>query len=387
MSQSFDNLYSWVTKSEYYGYDPYDGLNSDLFKNLKNPYLGIFIIQFNKYSPINFRPIFKIQKDIDLKGRAIFCNAYTLLYEITKNNIFLDEAQKCLEFIIDKSLISKYGHHCWAAHYYPYFAVDKSRLDPTITDIISTTRTIISLVKAYLILREERLKDIAIDATRFITSNEMIIRKKDMIFFKYTPIENKKIVPNASAEALEAISNVLSIGDDDELRSIAENVALSLIKLQHDDGSWDYSIYEGGRRYVQLDFHQGYMIDGLLEFLPYASSDIRDEIKCSIELGVEFYRKMFLSNGQSFYRYPKFYPTDIHNQAQGIITFSKLHEEKHLRFAKRILLWTIENMQDPSGFFYHQNYRYFKNKIPYMRWGQAWMMLALATFMSSEENL
>jgi len=35
-------------------------------------------------------------------------------------------------------------------------------------------------------------------------------------------------------------------------------------------------------------------------------------------------------------------------------------------------------MQDNSGYFYYQKHKYFTNKISYIRWGQAWMMLALA---------
>jgi hypothetical protein len=385
--QSLNNLLYWVRENKYYGYDPYDGLNSNLFKNIRNPYLAFLLIQFNKYCPINFRPLFRIKKGIDIKGTALFTIGYTYLHDFLPYDVFLDEAKNCLEIIIKKSLISKYGHHCWASHYYPYVAVDKSILDPMIPDIIATTRAIISLIRVYSILREERIKNIALNAAKFITSINFVLRKGSMLFFKYTPLEDRKIILNASAQALEAIATILSIMKDDELRSIGENSAISLIKLQNDDGSWDYSIYENGRRYRQLDFHQGYMIDGLLAFLPFASSDIRDDIKYAIESGVKFYRKMFLPNGQSFYRYPKLYPTDIHNQAQGIITFSKLfcelNEEEHLRFAQRILLWTIENMQDPMGFFYYQNYRFFKNKIPYMRWGQAWMMLAMAIFLSS----
>ncbi len=35
-------------------------------------------------------------------------------------------------------------------------------------------------------------------------------------------------------------------------------------------------------------------------------------------------------------------------------------------------------MQDPSGFFYYRKYPWFTNKIPFIRWGQAWMLLALS---------
>ncbi len=34
-------------------------------------------------------------------------------------------------------------------------------------------------------------------------------------------------------------------------------------------------------------------------------------------------------------------------------------------------------MWDDKGYFYYRKYRLFINKIPYMRWGQSTMLLAL----------
>ena len=42
-----------------------------------------------------------------------------------------------------------------------------------------------------------------------------------------------------------------------------------------------------------------------------------------IKLGLEFYKKyQFNDDGVSIWRLPKKWPVDIHNQSQGIITFS-----------------------------------------------------------------
>jgi hypothetical protein len=44
-------------------------------------------------------------------------------------------------------------------------------------------------------------------------------------------------------------------------------------------------------------------------------------------------------------------------------------------------------MQDKEGYFYYQIYPLIINKIPYMRWGQAWMLLALSTLDYYSHNL
>jgi len=41
----------------------------------------------------------------------------------------------------------------------------------------------------------------------------------------------------------------------------------------------------------------------------------------------------------------------------------------------------IENMQGPDGAFYFQKNKYFTNKIPYMRWSQAWAFHALTEYL------
>lgn len=57
-------------------------------------------------------------------------------------------------------------------------------------------------------------------------------------------------------------------------------------------------------------------------------------------------------------------------------------DDRYLRFAVTIADWTINNMQDEEGFFYYRKNKFYINKIPYMRWSQAWMMLALSNLLT-----
>ena len=74
--------------------------------------------------------------------------------------------------------------------------------------------------------------------------------------------------------------------------------------------------------------------------------------------------KQFLEDGRCHFRYPKLYPIDIHDQAQGIIIFSKLRNfnENYPNFAQKIANWTISNMKDEQGYFYYQKYDWFQIK-------------------------
>lgn len=382
-------LFEWVKKNGYIGWDPYDGINSEIlrrcFKGI--PYLEIFSTQLNVYSIVNLRPILRIEKGRDVKGAALFIQAYSKLYNLTGKEIYKKELEDCTSFLKENSLKDIYNFDCWSSHYFPYISADKIRHLNDIPDIIGTGQAINAFVKSYKVLDNKILKDISVSGSLFII-NQLLEKRQDNYYFKYYSLKDyNTVVFNASAQGLECLSNVLSIKKDKEINEICEKIVRFLIENQKEDGSWIFSINEYGKKRIQLDFHQGYIIDGLLSFLPYANN--KKLLKECIEKGANYYKNnLFLKNGQSYYRYPIKFPIDIHNQSQGIITFSKLAliNPEYLEFAKNITEWTINNMQDPSGYFYHQKWPIFTNKIPYIRWSQAWMMLALTTYLEAKNK-
>ena len=117
--------------------------------------------------------------------------------------------------------------------------------------------------------------------------------------------------------------------------------------------------------------------------MPFARTDIPE----TVSKGLSYYRSIqFLDTGRALWRIPDKWPVDIHNQSQGIITFSILEKygTDYLSFACKIADWTIKNMQSDKGYFYYRKNPLYINKIPFMRWSQAWMMLALAELIPHE---
>ena len=382
ISKSIVKLFNWVVNNQYLGWDIYDGLNSPLLRDIKSHYLRVLVLQANKYCPINMRPFLKIEKGLDLKGMTLFAQAYASLYSTTGDERYLTEMQTAVEFIKEKSLKGIYGYDCWASHYYPYTGIDRSTLSLETPDIIGTSQAILALVESYKVTKNIVDKEIALSAIEYLV-NELFIDDAEIPFFKYTGSSGdpKLITLNASAQAIEAISAFQKLEYRSDLQSVCEKASRTLLHTQRDDGSWVYSIHRNGStKRVQLDFHQGYIIDGLLAYLPYSND--QDSIRNCIARASDYYQNvLFRPDGRGYYRHPLPYPIDIHNQAQGIITFSKLGrlDRNYLDVANKIALWTVKNMQDHSGYFYYQKWPLITNKIPHMRWGQAWMMLALAT--------
>lgn len=379
IKNSINSLYFWVKKEKYKGWDPYDWLLSPVSSKLPK-FLNFVLMQLNVYSPINFRPLFDIKKGRSNKALALFSQAYLNLgFESPE---FKEEAKRLLS-ILEKNKIKTNNGYSWASYYFKFFG-PRHMLDPNIPDIVGTTEAIKAFSMAYKLFGEERYAQIA-SASLNSLLNEYVSIFDEYTYFKYTPNEKGKIVFNVSALALNAISYYSkNISINENAISIGNEVLEFLLRFQRKDGAWPYAYYvPPGRFYYQIDYHQGFIIDGLVEFLPYTYDEKREKVEQAIAKGIKFYmEKQFTQKGISYYRYPIKYPIDIHNQAQGIITFSRLHDkfedQKYLEFAEKIALWTIKNMQDPKGYFYAHKWPGFVNKIPYMRWAQAWMMMALS---------
>jgi hypothetical protein len=378
LEESFRLLFQWVREERYYGWDPYDGLNCRFAERIPAKLLKILFTQFNRASPVNARKLMNIEKGIDMKGLFLFMQAYAKMYDLTNDVLYKKEIFTLLPLMEQSSLRNKFGFDCWASHYFPYIATDGSKLGIESPDIIGTSQAIIALVDLFRQFRITKCRDMAISASNFMIRN-LLGSCNSQKFFNYSLLENEKIVINASAQGLEALSACLQIEENHELKDIGLSITNFLKEHQSEDGSWIYSMYKGGKIRRQLDFHQGFILDGLLAFVPYSHNSER--IFSIIKKGTDFYcNTMFSSNGISYYRYPNRYPIDIHNQAQGIITFAKLSSwnPKYLNRSLLIAEWTIKHMQDTSGYFYYQKWPIVTNQIPYMRWGQAWMTLALS---------
>src|SRR5512145_1787722 len=71
-------LFNYCRSNDWAGHDPYDALNSELFKRL--PFLDFWLprlalTQILKRSPVNFRPLLMIPKTQNPKALALFLMA------------------------------------------------------------------------------------------------------------------------------------------------------------------------------------------------------------------------------------------------------------------------------------------------------------------------
>ena len=161
---------------------------------------------------------------------------------------------------------------------------------------------------------------------------------------------------------------------NEECREIALRALRYSLNHQHEDGSWFYAEKESAH---WIDsFHTSFNLQALKYFLEEGHGE---EHRQAFEMGSKFYAEnFFLADGTPKYYHDRTYPIDIHSPAQALVFFSALGEAQR-GLTARILQWALTNMRSKKGFFYFQKHKCWTNKIPYMRWSQAWMFHALTT--------
>lgn len=376
---SYNSVNNYIAQNDFKGWDPYDGLTTKcgcFKKYYHNRLLFFYLI---KFSPLNLRQIFKISK------RA-FTQPYMILGLSYLAMELYDEAENMLGKVLKDSKYNELGYHCWDGLDMPIQMLGSYK-KKGVPNVIST-----ELAGRFII--EYQLKHKKNDHTEILTSikryfcEKMLVTYNKHWHFRYynsTPAEN--FVFNANANVCALLADLDAYSNNIYNKDLVYDVIYSIIDFQKSDGRWNYAVnLKTNKQKLQVDFHQGFILDSILRVIKAYGSD--EKLEKAYSKGLDFYfNKQFLPNGQSIYRYPKKWPVNIHNQVQGIQTFTRAtlagYGEKYLQFAKIIANWTIDNMQDMDGHFYYMKYPLFTNKIPYIRWSDASMAYALSVLLNA----
>jgi hypothetical protein len=307
---------------------------------------------------------------------GLLLHAYTLLWQKDPRN----ELRATMDFLFKWLCENKsegYNRYCWGYNF--KWANPDKVLKSYHPSIVVTSFVAKGIYAYYLATGNEEAKEVLRSCCDFILHDLPITDTEHGICFSYTDVK-KDCCYNASVLGAEILAKAYSITREEELKTKSLQAVDFILFHQQPDGHWNYSIdMINGKERTQIDFHQGYIIQSLFEIKNVLSLD-DFRIENAIRKGLAFYfKEQFLKNGRSLWRIPKEYPVDIHNQSQGIITFAmcKDYSEEYFNFAGTIASYTISNMQHKNGYFYYQMFKTHTHQIPYIRWSQAWIMLAL----------
>ena len=379
-------LFDYCQKNDWAGYDPYDALNSQIFNVL--PFLNsriprLALTQALKRNPVNIRLLLLVPKTINPKAIALFLMAFVKLAKLG-----LLAQEDLIATMIDKLIAQRSqesSYWCWG---YSFPWQTRTIIVPKgAPNLVCTVFVANALLDVYELNRENDYLNMATSAAEYIL-NELYWTKDDgSSCFAYPLPSLRTPVHNANFLGAALLCRVFKLTGEKKFLEAALRVTRYSVSKQNSDGSWDYG-ESTTQRWVD-NFHTGYNLCALRLIAQYAETP---EFASPIHLGFEFYRDHFFrGDGAPKYFHNRTFPIDIHSVAQSIITLLNFKDldGNNLSLVYTIFSWTLKHMRDDQGYFYYQKLAFGTNKISYMRWSQAWMLLALSSLLNEldEEQL
>lgn len=375
----FVQLTKYCENENFKGYDPFDGLNSNIFIQFKflkeSRYFKLVWLQLLKRFPYNLRPLLGIKKEYNPKGLGLFLSGYCNLYRIETNNNYLNKIQFLIKEI-KKCQSVGYSGSCWG---YNFDWQARAFFQPKGTpSIVVTSFIACALLDAYEITHDEELLKISRSACDFVLKDLNRTYDDNGDFsFSYCPLDKTQVF-NASLLGARLLVRTYYYTNESILIEESCKAVAYACKHQKADGAWTYSPLPF---HSWIDnFHTGYNLECIYT---YQSISGDNSFQKYLDKGLEYYINTFFepSGIPKYYNNSK-YPIDMHTTAQLIITLSKMNLLfQNRELVEKVLSWSYEHMYDEkNGYFYYYKEKYFTNKIPYMRWIQAWMFLGLSHF-------
>lgn len=366
-------LRSYIEAEGFKGYDPYDALTSPILKtfSFNQKYLRIAFIQTLKKFPFNLRPLLGIKKGYNPKGLGLFLWGYAKLYQLERKPEYLERIKDLLGRL-DRLNSEGFSGNCWGYNFdWQSMAFYVPKYTPT---IVNSSFIGHALIDTYRYTGNERALKMALSIKGFILNDLYKTEENGAICFSYTPFD-RLTVHNANLLGASLLIRLYKYAGDENLKDIALQSLAYSVKHQREDGSWYYAETET-QKWID-SFHTGFNLQSILYFL---ETGFAEEYRISLEKGVHFYsRNFFLEDGTPKYYHDRIYPIDIHSASQALVFFSRMGD--HYRpLSNKIAEWMINHLQDKEGYFYYQRHQYYTNKIPYIRWAQAWAFHALTEY-------
>jgi hypothetical protein len=375
LPQAIETLRTWIETRQFAGYEPFDLLNSRFLSGTwaRKALPAILLIQAGKrFAGLGLRQALKIPASRNPKALGLCLSAYCDLaqagYDVSAEAAWLKN-----ELIRLRS--PQEAEYCWG-YDWDYLSLRGPRLPAFSPNCIATYFCATALLDMSEVFGDEEAKEIGESAARFMASRlNRSFESNDAICFSYTP-HDQTLIYNSSALVGVFLSRAGRLQGNETYLSLARKAMVFLARGQLATGGWYYGQL---RRQRWIDgFHTSYNVCALLDYQRITGDSSFEE---ALLRGHHFYQTNFFAHeGAPKYFHNRIFPIDIHACSQAILHFSAFSsiDPQALERASETFRWTTKNMAAPDGSFYYQRHRLWTNRTAYMRWGQAWMLHALA---------
>ncbi len=375
---AIDRLSAALEAEAFAGWDPYDALSSPVLRAVaRTPFLRRAAIQSLKRLPVNVRPLLGIPRRRHTKGLALLVSAYTLLAQREDGGRFRPHALELGRRLADRAVPAGHGMG-WGYDFDVQTRWGFYRHGEP--NAIVTAFTAHALLDLAALEGDEAHAALAHETLDFALSELLVERGGDSFFAYYagstTVVHNANLLLSSLfARSATAASSGFAA---------AEAAMRYSLERQHEDGSWPYG---EGRGLGWVDgFHTAYVLDALAHW-HRATGDA--DVEAALLRGLQFARtRLVASDGAPLATPEARYPIDIHAASSLIRTLSTLgrFDPAAPGVATRVLEWTLRSMRREDGRFAFQLHRTYRNSVPYIRWSDAHMMLALACYVTRDDG-
>jgi hypothetical protein len=371
---SIRRLSDWLQTNDYRGYDTFDGLSSPLLRpfTVNNNFLRIALQQGVRRFPINLRPLLGISKSHSTKGMGFLARGFMRLDDATGDTAWRDKAEFALQWLMENQSAG-YSGACWGNHF--DYQSRSSYVPKGLPSVVWTSLIGHAFLDAHDHFKNESFLRVAVSSCEHILGDLNIFAEGESACIGYFPTQKLK-VHNANTLGASLLARTYSYTGNESYRALAQKAIQYTAGHQRSDSSWYYG--EAANLHWVDNFHTAYVLDC---FKHYSDSTGDKRFDENLTTGYEYWKKtFFLADGTPRYYDYKTLPIDIQCCSQAIDTLVFFHDRdpKSLALALKIATWTIEHMQDRTGYFYYRRYsNWLVNRTPTLHWGQATMLCAL----------
>ena len=360
-------------------------MTSPILKGIQSKWSLIAVTQILRYSPVNLRTLLKIKRGHNPKALGLFVRAIVRLENTTDNEDYTADIRRLSELIRSTMIRTEEDDSVGWGYNFPWQSrvFFREAYAPNIQSTIIIAHALCDIVECGLLgdAEHESLTDLCLSANRYLINHLLVYEDDKTAMLDYFPGAHARVL-NIQAQGAWSLLRANRISGDYRFAFLAEKLITFVLNHQNEDGSWPYGL-ANSQGFID-GFHTGFILESLYEAMKL-NPECGDESK--LRLGYRFYLDhFFCKNGAIKYYHNRTYPIDGHAIAQSIITLSKLrsYDSRSGPLLDGVLKWTLANFHSRQGFFYYQKWPLFTNKIPYLRWVQAWMLYALTILLESE---
>ena len=387
---ALDGLLKWLDVNGLKGYDPYDVLGHSILGSLHSlgqgrprafraPHRAANELLL-KYSGSG-RRLLRIQPQANAKALGLLLSSHVRLAKASVERSEERAAETAVALLALGS--DEHGGTGWG---YPFDWYTRVAIPAGTPSAVVTSICGRALLEWADLSGDSAAHEAALSAADFLAKGLNRMTTDAGTCLSYTPLDDFA-VHNASLMAASFIHDIARLTGAEDRIGLAMACLDFTLSEQRDDGAFEY--WAASQRSVSHidNYHTGFVLRSLHEF----ASAGTERASRALDSGWRFYASEMLP-GDARER-----PLDalrddsrlnIHSAAESILcpaTLACRYTEAG-EIAHRSARWAVENMLNEDGSFAYMWTADRVDRTAYIRWGEAWMLLALASLVTLEDE-